>query len=283
MRLAADSRTRRSSADSLLIGGTKCAHRPRQTARDSQDVTTCGRTALELLCRRAPFGAARYRAPAGRENPGATALVARSWAPTPGLPTGRALFNRSSAPVSVGRSDRHHRRDRWSFATSTKSAKHRGPGSWSILPTARFPPITPEGQKRIAARPRTGSSFSNGVYASYEDLSLYDRCITRGYPNSMLPAIYGDSYQIHPGTRLGGDPHRDDSRNAHHSAHRPCPRQQVARPGHGRRPRPLGRQHSHRGDHELQEPERVSQREPGRRCGSSNASRRRGPTRWNGR
>ena len=50
--------------------------------------------------------------------------------------------------------------------------------------------------ERIAARPRTASSFSNGVYDSYENLSLYDRCITRGYPSSMLPAIYGDSYQI---------------------------------------------------------------------------------------
>jgi hypothetical protein len=60
----------------------------------------------------------------------------------------------------------------------------------------KIPPMTAEGQKRIASRPRTGSSFSNGVYASYEELSLYDRCITRGYPNSMMPAIYGDSYQF---------------------------------------------------------------------------------------
>jgi hypothetical protein len=60
----------------------------------------------------------------------------------------------------------------------------------------KIPPMTPEGQKRIASRPRTGSSFSNGVYDSYENLGLYDRCITRGYPSSMLPAIYGDSYQI---------------------------------------------------------------------------------------
>jgi hypothetical protein len=60
----------------------------------------------------------------------------------------------------------------------------------------KIPPMTPDGQKRIANRPRTGSSFSNGVYASYEELSLYDRCITRGYPNSMMPAIYGDSYQF---------------------------------------------------------------------------------------
>jgi len=60
----------------------------------------------------------------------------------------------------------------------------------------KIPPMLPEAQRRIAAKPRTGSSFSNGVYDSYENLGLYDRCITRGYPNSMLPAIYGDSYQI---------------------------------------------------------------------------------------
>ena len=60
----------------------------------------------------------------------------------------------------------------------------------------RIPPTTAEAQRRIAARPRAGSSFTNGVYDSYENLSLYDRCITRGYPSSMLPAIYGDSYQI---------------------------------------------------------------------------------------
>src|SRR5689334_805185 len=60
----------------------------------------------------------------------------------------------------------------------------------------KIPPMVPEAQKRIAALPRGGSSFSNGVYENYDSLSLYDRCITRGYPSSMLPAIYGDSYQI---------------------------------------------------------------------------------------
>src|SRR5262252_8960921 len=63
-------------------------------------------------------------------------------------------------------------------------------------PDGKIPPMVPEAQKRIAALPRGGSSFSNGVYDNYDSLGLYDRCITRGYPNSMLPAIYGDSYQI---------------------------------------------------------------------------------------
>ena len=60
----------------------------------------------------------------------------------------------------------------------------------------KIPPMVPGAQARIARRPQVGSSFSNSVYDSYESLGMYDRCITRGYPNSMLPAIYGDSYQI---------------------------------------------------------------------------------------
>jgi hypothetical protein len=70
--------------------------------------------------------------------------------------------------------------------------------AWFVTdpPDGKIPPMTPEARQRIAARRPTGSSFSNSVYDSYESLSLYDRCITRGYPNSMLPAIYGDSYQI---------------------------------------------------------------------------------------
>jgi hypothetical protein len=60
----------------------------------------------------------------------------------------------------------------------------------------KIPPMVPGARERIAQRPATGSSFSNGVYDSWLSLGLYDRCITRGYPSSMLPAIYGDSYQI---------------------------------------------------------------------------------------
>jgi hypothetical protein len=70
--------------------------------------------------------------------------------------------------------------------------------AWFVTdpPDGKIPPMTPEARQRIAARRPTGSSFSNSTYDSYESLGLYDRCITRGYPNSMLPAIYGDSYQI---------------------------------------------------------------------------------------
>jgi hypothetical protein len=46
---------------------------------------------------------------------------------------------------------------------------------------------------RVAARGRRAEADS------YEDRSLYDRCITRGIPGSMMPAIYGNAYQIHQG------------------------------------------------------------------------------------
>jgi hypothetical protein len=39
-------------------------------------------------------------------------------------------------------------------------------------------------------------SFGNGPFDGPEDFSLYERCITRGFPGSMLPGVYGNSYQI---------------------------------------------------------------------------------------
>ena len=50
------------------------------------------------------------------------------------------------------------------------------------------------------ARPRTGGVSTNqnsrGPFNSYLDMGLYDRCITRGIPASMMPAGYGSYYRI---------------------------------------------------------------------------------------
>jgi hypothetical protein len=50
------------------------------------------------------------------------------------------------------------------------------------------------------ARPRIGGVSTNqnsrGPFNSYTDMGLYDRCITRGIPNSMMPAGYGSRYEI---------------------------------------------------------------------------------------
>ena len=73
----------------------------------------------------------------------------------------------------------------------------KGSRPWFVVDPedGKIPPILPEARARIAAAPRTGS-FGNGPFNSHEDFSLWDRCITRGLPGSMLPGQYGNSYQI---------------------------------------------------------------------------------------
>jgi hypothetical protein len=62
-------------------------------------------------------------------------------------------------------------------------------------PDGRIPPMTDEGKRR-AARRAPAPRFGNSGPSSYLDGGLYDRCITRGLPGSMMPAVYGNSYQI---------------------------------------------------------------------------------------
>ena len=61
-------------------------------------------------------------------------------------------------------------------------------------PDGRIPPLTAEARKR--PQPRRRGSTGPGPFNSPEDLSFYDRCISRGLPNSMMPAFYGNSYEI---------------------------------------------------------------------------------------
>jgi hypothetical protein len=67
---------------------------------------------------------------------------------------------------------------------------------WLIVDPAdgKMPPLTPEAQARAAAW--TAARGGRGESDAAADRSLYDRCITRGVPGSMMPAIYGNSYQI---------------------------------------------------------------------------------------
>jgi hypothetical protein len=68
---------------------------------------------------------------------------------------------------------------------------------WLVIdpPDGKVPPQTAEAQKRAADR--QAARKGRGPADSWEDRSLYDRCITRGIPGSMMPAIYGNSYRIH--------------------------------------------------------------------------------------
>ena len=97
------------------------------------------------------------------------------------------------------------------FRDNLDVAKGRRP--WFVVdpPDGKIPPLMPAAQRRIGprdpfqdtglqgivnARPRTGSSFGAGPFNGPEDLSLWDRCITRGLPGAMLPYILGNSYEI---------------------------------------------------------------------------------------
>jgi hypothetical protein len=77
---------------------------------------------------------------------------------------------------------------------------NRGSRPWFVVDPAdgRIPAMSPEGQKASAARAaaRAAARTGRGPADSYTDRSLYDRCITRGLPGSMMPANYGNSYRI---------------------------------------------------------------------------------------
>jgi hypothetical protein len=76
----------------------------------------------------------------------------------------------------------------------------RGSRPWLVIdpPDGRVPQMSPEGQQASAARAaaRAAMRRGRGPADSYTDRSLYDRCITRGLPGSMMPANYGNSYRI---------------------------------------------------------------------------------------
>lgn len=77
----------------------------------------------------------------------------------------------------------------------------KGAGSrpWLIVdpPDGKLPPFTAQAAAREAAIAALNADRNGeGRADSWEDRSMWDRCITRGLPGSMLPTIYGNTYQI---------------------------------------------------------------------------------------
>ena len=58
----------------------------------------------------------------------------------------------------------------------------------------RVPEMTDAGKARAGARDR--GTFGPGPFNSFDDFTLYDRCITRGVLGSTLPVIYGNGMRI---------------------------------------------------------------------------------------
>ena len=73
----------------------------------------------------------------------------------------------------------------------------KGSRPWLVIDPAdgKIPAVLPEAPARVQDTGRVGS-FGSGPFNGPEDFSLWERCITRGLPGSMLPGVYGNSYQI---------------------------------------------------------------------------------------
>ena len=61
-------------------------------------------------------------------------------------------------------------------------------------PDGGMPAFTPEALNRRASRDR--GTFGEGPFNTFEDFTLYDRCITRGVVGSVLRVIYGNGNRI---------------------------------------------------------------------------------------
>jgi hypothetical protein len=73
----------------------------------------------------------------------------------------------------------------------------KGSRPWLVTDPSdgKIPAVLPEASARVQDAGRVGS-FGAGPFNGPEDFSLWERCITRGLPGSMLPGVYGNSYQI---------------------------------------------------------------------------------------
>jgi hypothetical protein len=78
----------------------------------------------------------------------------------------------------------------------TFDRKNRRP--WLVVDPAdgKIPPLVDGAKGRRQGRGTSTNANANGPFNSYLDMGLYDRCITRGLPSSMMPAGYGSRYEI---------------------------------------------------------------------------------------
>jgi len=117
---------------------------------------------------------------------------------------GRTLADITPAELSALNEQRNEDRveadkQRWELRSPLHWFENHNPKNsraWLVVdpPDGKIPPQTPEARARAAGRAKARQG--RGEADSYEDRSLYDRCITRGLPGSMMPAIYGNSYEI---------------------------------------------------------------------------------------
>ncbi len=74
----------------------------------------------------------------------------------------------------------------------------KGSRPWFVIdpPDGKLPPLTASGRERAQAAAAARAPSRDESPSSYRDFNLYDRCVSRGFPNSMMPTNYGNSYTI---------------------------------------------------------------------------------------
>jgi hypothetical protein len=74
----------------------------------------------------------------------------------------------------------------------------KGSRPWFVIdpPDGQIPPLTASARERAEAAAAARAGSRDESPSSYRDFNLYDRCVSRGFPSSMLPTNYGNSYTI---------------------------------------------------------------------------------------
>jgi hypothetical protein len=74
----------------------------------------------------------------------------------------------------------------------------KGSRAWFVIdpPDGKIPAVLADARVRLEAAASRRGSFGAGPFNGPDDFTLWERCITRGLPGSMLPGGYGNSYQI---------------------------------------------------------------------------------------
>src|SRR5438034_954034 len=67
-------------------------------------------------------------------------------------------------------------------------------GRAHIARRGRLPEISSAGMRRLRAAGR--GALDNGPFDGPENMGLYQRCITRGVPNAIFPAVYNANTRI---------------------------------------------------------------------------------------
>jgi len=133
-----------------------------------------------------------------------------------GVPLQRAVdigtrLQRNEQEIAAAQSNiqRTTERNSQEFAAPNAPTSVNPPGHWGegarrpalqtsmiVVPEdGRMPALTPEAQQRQAAN-AAARAAAGPQGASWEDYSLYIRCISRGLMGSTLPVIYGNGTQI---------------------------------------------------------------------------------------